>query len=109
TSNLDLETSIPTNETIELALEPSMECSLSCGCELVAARGPERLWRLFGLDPRSRRGSRSAAALDAPGPNRSLAGDFFPGCCAAAPERSSNSKLFLDTFSNIQGRRDRGV
>jgi hypothetical protein len=44
--------------------------------------------------------------LDTPGRNRSLAGDFFRGCCAAAPEKSSTSKLVFDPFGNIQDAED---
>jgi hypothetical protein len=68
--------------------------------------GLQRLWRLFGLRPRSRRGSRSVAALERLVTIDLSPAIFFWGCCAAAPEKPSTSKLFFDPFGNIQGRRD---
>src|ERR1700689_5217433 len=82
--------------------EPSMDLSLSCGCELDVER---RLWRLFGLVPESRRRSsfvtvlRDRGTIDlspaAVGKPASLRSAAFP---TAVPITSS-----LLEESNIQG------
>src|SRR5205814_337996 len=82
-----------------------MVFSLSCRCELVPVRR-DRLRRLFGLGPQSRPGSRLATVCLAPERNRSLAGDFFRGCCAAAPENFFLREHGTDTLFDIQERQD---
>jgi hypothetical protein len=84
--------------------EPSMEGTLSCGCELVA--GAQRpLWRLFGLIPRDRRQSSfSTASFVAPRGGRSAAGR--DEACCAAHLVGSLIELEEGSFGNIQeGRR----
>src|SRR5947207_2263514 len=95
-----LATSIPT-KTEGSRIASCMVFSLSCRCELVPVRR-DRLRRLFGLGPQSRPGSRLATVCLAPERNRSLAGDFFRGCCAAAPENFFLREHGTDTLFNIQ-------
>src|SRR5947207_11625068 len=97
-----LATSIPT-KTEGSRIASCMVFSLSCRCELVPVRR-DRLRRLFGLGPQSRPGSRLATVCLAPERNRSLAGDFFRGCCAAAPENFFLREHGTDTLFNIQER-----
>src|SRR5580692_1540413 len=85
---LSLETSIPTKDV----MEPSMEISQPCGCEL---DGERRLWRLFGLVPQSRRRSclvtvlRDRGTIDLPpaavGKPASLRSAAFPTVVPITP------------------------
>jgi hypothetical protein len=82
TSHEDFETSMPIKICGVSRMEPSMEGTLSCGCELGAgARRP--LWRLFGLIPRDRRRSRfSTASPGEPRGRRSVVGRAEVRCAA---------------------------
>jgi len=82
-----------------------MEASLPRECELADESFVASLWRLFGLVPRGRRGSRFLAAAEVPRRHRSVVGRDIEGFSLRfeAFDVASVIEPAVVTFLNIRG------